>query len=143
MQHDPSLLIMVIDDEPPVIDLLKRVGGQIFPEAEFISTDSPQQTLDYLANEPGKHPQMILLDIDLHHSLNGIELIPSIRKLMKTRVPVIMFTISDAEPDIRDAYNAGAVAYTRKPESLAGWQDYVSVLKEYWYKTNLLPDPSL
>jgi CheY-like chemotaxis protein len=139
MQQDRSILILVVDDEPPIIDLLQRLGQDIFPQAQFVSTDSPQQTLDYLADTDNKQPQLILLDVDLHNSLNGIDLIPQIRNQLREPAPIVMFSVSDAQPDIERSYEAGAVAYTRKPENLEEWKRYVNVLKTYWYTTSRLP----
>lgn len=142
MQQDHSINILVVDDEPPVIDLLQRLGQDLFPQARFISTDSPQQTLDYLADSNNQRPQLILLDIDLHQSLNGIDLLPQIRTRLKGQIPIVMFTVSDAQPDIERAYAAGAVAYTKKPDNLEGWKHYINVLKTYWYTTSKLPGHS-
>lgn len=139
MEQGFSILILVVDDEPPVIDILRRLGQDIFPQARFISTDSPQQTLDYLDDTDEQQPQLILLDIDFHQSLNGIDLLPQIRSRLRQQAPVIMFTMSDAQPDIEQAYAAGAVAYTKKPDDLEGWKHYISVLKAYWYTTSRLP----
>ncbi|GAB3687803.1 response regulator [Spirosoma flavus] len=139
MQAETPILILLVDDEPPVIDILSRVGQQIFPEAQFISTESPQETLNWLADKSRQQPQLILLDIDLHQSLNGIELIPQIRSLTNNQVPIVMFTISDSKSDVRRAYEAGAVAYTQKPSNMESWREYVDILKRFWYKTSRLP----
>lgn len=139
MQQGSSILILVVDDEPPVIDLLQRLGQDLFPQAHFVSTDSPQQTLDYLDDTDKQQPQLVLLDIDLHQSLNGIELLPQIRTRLQQQAPIIMFTVSESQPDIEQAYAAGAIAYTKKPEDLEGWKHYINVLKSYWYTTSRLP----
>lgn len=139
MEQNSSIHILVVDDEPPIFDLLQRLGHQLFPEAQFISTRSGQECLDYLANPASVSPQLILLDIDLHQSINGLELLPQLRSLLKGQAPIIILTVSDSNPDIQQAYDAGAVAYTRKPETLEDWKFYISMLKEYWYRTSMLP----
>ncbi|WP_420146479.1 response regulator [Spirosoma sp.] len=139
MSAKASLQILVIDDEPPVTDLLQRLGKQVFPEATFISVDSPQQALNYLQDKQKPQPQLILLDIDLHQAINGIELLPQIRQVLQTVVPIVMFTVSDAQPDVDQAYAVGATAYTKKPDDLEGWRHYVEVLRSYWFRTHFLP----
>lgn len=137
-----SLLILIVDDEPPVIDVLRRVGKKHFPEAAFISTNSPQETLTYLEDATQAKPDLILLDIDLHSTINGLELLPQIRERTRMLTPVIMFSTSDTQPNITQAYTHGASAYTRKPYDLDGWNDYVKLLRDYWFRMSLLPGRS-
>lgn len=139
MQSDTPILILLVDDEPPIIDILSRVGGQIFPEAQFISTDSPREVLQWLGDTSRQQPQLILLDIDLHQSVDGIELIPEIRSLTKSQVPIVMFTVSESKSDVQRSYRAGAVAYTQKPNDMEGWRNYVEILKRFWYDVSKLP----
>ncbi len=134
-----SLLVLIVDDEPPVVDILRHVGKKHFPEATFISANSPLETLLYLDDASKPQPNLILLDIDLHSVINGIELLPQIRALTRKLIPIIMFSTSDAQPTITDAYTRGAAVYTRKPYDLDGWVDYVTILRDYWYRVSLLP----
>ncbi len=134
-----SLLVLIVDDEPPVVDILRHVGKKHFPEATFISANSPLETLLYLDDASKPQPNLILLDIDLHSVIDGIELLPQIRALTRKLIPIIMFSTSDAQPTITDAYTRGAAVYTRKPYDLDGWVDYVTILRDYWYRVSLLP----
>ncbi|MBD2703892.1 response regulator [Spirosoma sp. BT702] len=142
MQSDKPILILLVDDEPPVIDILSRVGQQLFPEAQFVSVESPQETLELLADESRQQPQLILLDIDLHQSVDGIELIPKISSITKKHVPIVMFSSSVSDSNVQRSYKAGAVAYTQKPEDMEGWRNYVAILKRFWYETSRLPRKS-
>lgn len=135
-----SLLILIVDDEPPIIDILRRVGKKHFPEAVFTSANSPLEALTYLENTAQPQPDLILLDIDLHSTINGIELLPQIRERTRMLTPVIMFSTSDTRPNITQAYTHGASAYTRKPYDLDGWADYVKLLRDYWFRLSLLPN---
>jgi CheY-like chemotaxis protein len=134
-----SLLILIIDDEPPIVDILRRVGKKHFPEAVFISANSPHETLAYLEDSAQPQPDLILLDIDLHSVIDGLELLPQIRERTRMLTPVIMFSTSDTRPYITQAYTKGASAYTRKPYDLDGWVDYVKQLRGYWFSFSLLP----
>ncbi|GAB4038206.1 hypothetical protein GCM10028809_55650 [Spirosoma gilvum] len=50
-----------------------------------------------------------------------------------------MLSVSGEETKIKQAYDQGAVAYTRKPEDLQGWHTYVTMLRQYWYQSVSLP----
>jgi len=135
-----SVLILLVDDEPPVIDMLQRVGRQHFSQATFASCNSPQETLDYVDDAAKARPQLVLLDIDLHAPTNGLDLLAQIRQHPQAKgIPVVIFTGSAAEPDISRAYEVGAVAYIQKPDSLTGWVNYVQLLRDYWFSMATLP----
>lgn len=138
--NDKPILILLVDDEPPVIDMLRRVGRQHFPQAIFISCNTPQETINYLDDSTNPRPQLVLLDIDLHAPIDGFGLLAQIQQNPQAKgIPVVMFTVSAAEPDISRAYEVGAVAYTQKPDSLTGWVNYVQLLRDYWFSMAILP----
>lgn len=131
--------ILVVDDEPPIFDLLVRVSKTLFPEATFTNTRSAQETLDYLQRASGQLPQLVLLDIDLKQDVDGLGLLPDLQARLKGQIPIIMLSIQGDEQMVQAAYDRGAVAYTRKPEELDGWKNYVSVMRSYWYQAIRLP----
>ena len=131
--------ILVVDDEPPICELLEQVARRLFPEASFSNARSAQETLDYLATRAATPPQLILLDIDLGASTNGVELIPHLKDHLQGRAPIVMLTSSAEQPLVKQAYEQGAVAYTQKPDDLAGWRTYVAMLRSYWHDTTILP----
>ncbi|MVM36227.1 response regulator [Spirosoma sp. HMF4905] len=134
-----SFEILVVDDEPPICELLERVASQLFPEATFINARSAQETLDHLDQKADKIPQLILLDIDLGTSVNGLDLIPQLNDRLKGKTPIVMLTSSTEPPVVKQAYEKGAVAYTLKPDNLQGWRTYVTALRSYWHDTTILP----
>jgi CheY-like chemotaxis protein len=139
MQENKPFQILVVDDEPPICELLERVASKLFPEASFINARSAQETIDHLDQQAGTPPQLILLDIDLGSPISGLDLIPELHARLKGRTPIIMLTSTNELPIVQQAYKKGAVAYTRKPDDLEGWRDYVARLRSYWHDTTLLP----
>lgn len=140
MNAQRPLTILVIDDEPPILELLQRIGQQVFPEASFIGVESPQQAFAYLVEQTAAQPQLILLDIDFHQAQTGLDAVLHLRTRLQGRVPIIMFTDLSAPSNVLQAYERGAVAYTQKPENLSGWKTYLEQLKNFWYQTAILPE---
>lgn len=139
MQLNKPFEILVVDDEPPICDLLTRIASQVFPEASFVNVRSAQETLSYLDRQLNTPPQLILLDINLGQSIDGLALIPQLNDRLKGRAPIVMLTASFEPPVVKQAYEHGAVAYTQKPEDLQGWRHYVANLRSYWHDTTTLP----
>lgn len=133
MQAQTVFRILVVDDEPPICDLLTRMAQKLFPEATFVNTRSAQETVHYLDNQPTKWPQLVLLDINLHQAVDGLTLLPQLHSRFKGRVPIIMLTTSADQTDYQKATDGGAVAFTQKPDCLQGWREYVTFLKTEWY----------
>ncbi|GAB3511915.1 hypothetical protein GCM10027341_52020 [Spirosoma knui] len=139
MQQQESFHILVVDDEPPVADLLTRVSEKVFPEATIINTSSAQETLMYLDHQADKLPHLILLDIDLKESVSGLDLLPQLFSRFRGSVPVVVLSSLRDGPIVDQAYKRGAVAYTQKPDTLQDWKRYVNVMKDYWFNTARLP----
>jgi CheY-like chemotaxis protein len=138
-----SFEIMVVDDEPSLCDLLSRVSKKVFLEANITGCQNYQDVLTYLSTEKKNWPNLILLDIDLKQSVDGLTLIPILLDRLQRKVPIVILSSSNAHQHIEQAYRSGAAAYTRKPNNLQEWKSYVDMLKKYWYELNCLPLPKL
>lgn len=135
-----SYPILLVDDDPAIADLLTRSAKLIFPEARFTHVSSYAQAARYMSDLTGKGPRLILLDINLQVGLSGLEFLKLIRSHPQGRyLPVVMLSSSREDVDTIAAYLAGASAYTQKPDSYAGWKNYVSKLRSYWYETVTVP----
>ncbi|WP_020606511.1 response regulator [Spirosoma spitsbergense] len=140
---DQPFEILVVDDDPSVIDLFKRLGKQAFSEATFTWTKSHQETISYLSRSVSTLPRLILLDIDLQMGTDGLSALPELVSRFSGRFPIIMFSNLNEQDKIQRAYSYGAVAYTQKPQELQEWKDYISILRRHWYETVVLPLPTL
>ena len=101
--------ILVVDDEPQITELLKsyleREGYQV-----AVAADGEEA----LAMADAERPDLILLDLMLPKK-NGFEVCRDIRA--KSRVPIIMLTARDEEPDKIVGLELGADDYITKPFS--------------------------
>ncbi|GAB3699773.1 hypothetical protein GCM10027592_26150 [Spirosoma flavus] len=79
-----------------MIDILQRTASRSFPEAEFIPITTFDEAASYFYNLEGKGPRVILLDITLAGSRNGLDF----SQLLKGHpigklVPTIVLSQSD------------------------------------------------
>jgi two-component system, NtrC family, response regulator HydG len=103
--------VLVVDDEPPVCELLKN----------FLSGEGYAVRVAYTATDALKHihetyPDIVLLDIRMPE-MDGVECLRQIRKL---NVPsaVVMVTAVEDDGVARECLNLGAFEYITKPISL-------------------------
>ncbi len=102
--------ILIIEDEPRVINLLREVlgaaGYQVF--AAF----SSESAIEMAAME---QPDLVLLDLILPGAMDGYQVARRLREF--TDCPIIMLTAKNREVDILRGFDTGADDYITKPFS--------------------------
>ncbi len=84
-------------------------------------------------------PDLILLDLNMPKK-DGREVLGEIKADEKLRrIPVLVFTVSNAEKDILEAYNLQASAFITKPIDLDEFITVVKSLEEFWLTIVKLP----
>jgi two-component system, OmpR family, response regulator BaeR len=101
--------VLVVDNQQRAILIIQRLLAQAGYRP--VATTSPLQVIQLVASES---PDLVLLDISLPGT-NGFELFREIRE--HSKAPIIFFTASDREEDIKQAAKLGAADYITKPYS--------------------------
>ncbi|NIO69962.1 MAG: response regulator [Anaerolineae bacterium] len=102
--------ILVVDDEPRVVQLVRKVLEAV--GYQVIAAASGEPAIEMVALE---QPDLVLLDILLPHDLDGYEVCRRIREF--SEVPVIMLTAKALESDVLHGFDVGADDYLTKPFS--------------------------
>ena len=101
--------ILVVDDEPDVIESV-RLGFELqWREIDVLGAASGEAALDAVEQE---HPDLVLLDIGLP-DIDGYEVIRRLREF--SDVPVVMLTARDDAMDKVKGLELGADDYITKP----------------------------
>lgn len=103
--------VLVVDDEPEIIEVVNLCFGLRWPEAEVISAITAEDALDLIE---GRAPDLVLLDIVLP-GMDGFTLCQEIRAF--SDVPIVMLSARDAEVDKVRGLEMGADDYITKPFS--------------------------
>jgi CheY-like chemotaxis protein len=121
MTNAPAARILVIDDNPGVVDILvAHLRGEGYPVLGALTGDEGLK--DFIL----ARPDLVLLDITLPGEMNGIELLKRIRSIDPAS-KVIMVT-GNADPLLaREALELGATAYVDKPFDFAYLKRVVAV----------------
>src|SRR6266852_6368483 len=116
----PTARILVIDDDPAVVDTLVTLLGEEGYGVSSAVTSDEGLKLFILS-----HPDLVLLDIALP-GMNGIEMLKRIRSIAPT-ARVVM--VSGVDPTrAREALEVGALACVDKPFDLATLKAIVAML---------------
>src|SRR4051794_20254483 len=103
--------ILIVDDEPANVELLKRV----LERAGFTRLDSTNDPREAAPMFQSLEPDLVLLDLHMPH-INGLQVIDQINELgTATYLPILMLT-GDMTPDARrEALSRGAKDFVNKP----------------------------
>jgi len=102
--------ILLVDDEPRVVHLVREVLGAT--GFEVLAAFSGESAIETVALE---QPDLVLLDIILPGSLDGYQVARRLREF--TDVPIIMLTAKERESDMLHGFDVGADDYMTKPFS--------------------------
>lgn len=112
----PRARILLVDDHP----MMRRGIRQLLElEDDFLIVGEANNGEEALSLIDNLQPQLILLDNNMPQ-MNGVE---TLKRLRQVGYPgkILLFTVSDAERDVRDALRFGADGYLLKdmePEKL-------------------------
>jgi DNA-binding response OmpR family regulator len=103
--------VLVIDDEPDVIEIVRLTFNLRWPEAEVFHASSGE---DGVASVERVSPDIVILDVGLP-DMEGFEVCERIRQF--SDVPVVMLTARHEEVDKVKGLELGADDYVTKPFS--------------------------
>jgi len=103
--------VLVVDDEPDVIEVVTLCFNLRWPDADIISASNGEETLRIVEEQ---RPDLLLLDLMLP-DIDGFQLCKEIR--LFSDVPIVMVSARDREVDKVRGLEMGADDYVTKPFS--------------------------
>lgn len=126
-------------DQRLTMEALRGIAGS----EQFQVLQDGAEALSYLKKQEkyanAARPSLVILDLNLpkrdgRYVLNEIKQDPDLRT-----IPVIIFTTSKAETDIRQCYDLGANCYLSKPIDVDAYFDCIKNVYHYWMNVAELP----
>lgn len=109
MDTENKPLVLVVDDEPEVVELL-----EIFLEENY-STIGVLNAAEGIKMAKNREPDLIILDV-MMPDINGLEACRMLKgDSLTCRIPVMMFSALTDTSDMKRGLKAGADAYLTKP----------------------------
>ena len=140
--------VLFVEDNPNDLELaMETLSQEVYFDAIVVAKDG-QYALDFLYGsgiyenrEPG-NPILIMLDIKLP-KVDGLEVLKRVKAdpVLKN-IPIIMFTGSAEESDLKTSYALGANAYVVKPIDFAKYAQALQSISNFWTKINEPPHDS-
>jgi CheY-like chemotaxis protein len=137
--------IIVVEDNPQDMELTIEALKQSDTANLIVAVNDGVEAMEYLnyqgrfINRKKGNPTVLLLDINMPR-MDGIEVLKAIRSDYKLKtIPVVMFTSSREEPDLKQCHALGVNAYVVKPVVFKDFLDYVKNIGIFWALLNELP----
>jgi chemotaxis family two-component system response regulator Rcp1 len=135
--------ILMVDDNPADIDLTSEVLAQSERCLHLSAVHDGAEAISFLRHQ-GKYasapsPDLVVLDLNLPRRdgcqvLSDIKADPALAK-----IPVVIFTTSQASSDVTHSYELGANCYLRKPGNLPEYVAAVQSMAQFWLGYATLP----
>ena len=107
------------------------------------SVTDGEEVLSFLCHE-GKYaeaptPDLVVLDLNLPRK-DGRSVLKQLKSDSRfSKIPIVVFTTSQAGSDIASSYELGANCYLRKPGNLAEYRAVVQSMADFWLGFATLP----
>lgn len=121
--------ILMIDDDVDDIELTREALKECTYNVELMTVDFNQTIPEYLKNNK---PQLILLDLNMPKEDGKL-----ILQLLKSNpifkmIPIIIFSTSNREDDVKQSYQMGANGYIIKPSIFTEWVNVMEQIGRFW-----------
>lgn len=129
--------ILLVEDDSDDQELIRQSLARCEHKHELIVIADGEEALTYIfESESFNYPAVIILDLKLP-KINGHEILKQIKESEKTKhIPVVIFTSSKEEKDLKESYASGANAFVRKPIDFIEFKNTVKDIGTFWLRHN-------
>lgn len=132
-----------MDDNPADLDLTREVLGKSKLHFHASAVTDGAQAMSFVRHQgryaEAPEPDLIVLDLNLPRK-DGRDILSELKTNPNfSRIPVVIFTTSQAVADITRSYELGANCYLRKPGNLADFITVVQSIGDFWLGRVSLP----
>ena len=137
--------ILLVEDNPADIQLMEEALAEGRGSHFLHGVKDGDKAIRFLQKEEpyteSQRPDIIILDLNLPGT-NGREVLATIKRDNDLkRIPVVVFTSSNAEKDVNSVYSSYGNCFVKKPKDFDQFVNVVKQIEDYWLNTVILPPP--
>ena len=135
--------VLLVDDSPADLDLTREGLSRSRNRFQVSAVMDGAEAIRFLRRQgsyaQAPEPDLIVLDLNLPRK-DGREVLAELKNDPRlTRIPVVIFTSSQATSDVNHSYAHGANCYVSKPGTFPEYAAVVQTLAEFWLNLAILP----
>jgi chemotaxis family two-component system response regulator Rcp1 len=129
-----KIQVLVVEDNPGDARLLKEACVHVATHFHYVRNG--EEALDFLFGRGGfasvRRPDLMILDLNLPR-VNGIEVLTEIKSDPELRlIPIIVFSSSNSDEEIRNVYGAQVACVVKKPHDLEAFLSGCEAIARFW-----------
>ena len=135
--------VLLVDDNPADVDLIRDVLVRSNHPPSIRVLNDGAEAIAFLKREgpyaSAAAPDFVILDLSLPKR-DGRAVLASVKADSTLRkIPIVVFSTSEARQDIIACYESGANCYVSKPGNLRDFRAAVTSMQEFWFGSARLP----
>ena len=128
--------ILMVEDSPTDVMLTREALQYAKARVNLMVVEDGVEAMKFLRREDAYssmlRPDMILLDLNLPRK-NGLEALKEIKSDdMLKNIPIAIFTTSNAETDVSEAYAHHANCFITKPVDFEAFDEVIRSIQSFW-----------
>ena len=133
------LRVLVVDDNEADLRLMQEALTTTGTPTEIITADGGEKALALLHRADVPRPDIVILDINMPR-ISGHDVLRDIKANNDLRsIVVLMFSSSQYEKDVTQAYASNANGYVTKPTNLDEYFSVARRVTDFWSRVATLP----
>ena len=138
-----TIEVLLIEDNPGDVNLTRLALADRAINVNLSVVPDGVEAMNFLHRQgeyqQAVHPDLILLDWNLPRK-DGREVLVEIKTNERLqRIPIVVLTTSQAEEDIRKAYDLHANCYITKPVDFQKFVQIIQSIENFWFTIVQLP----
>lgn len=138
-----EIFILIAEDDADDRFLLQAAFEENGFKDKLHFVENGVEVLDYLMTllktSTPEFPKFILLDLNMPKK-DGREVLKELKQHPELKkIPVVIFSTTNNEQEMRRCYELGANSYITKPNSFESLLKTVAALRSYWMHTTNIP----
>lgn len=139
MKENNRYIVYLADDDTDDQYLVKSAFSKLDKQPELLFFNNGLELVQHLeqskSNKESSMQAIVLLDLNMP-TLSGKDTLLRIKNSETLKnLPVVIYSTSDSNYDVEEAYKLGANAFITKPEKFGDMVTVIKRLYEFWFET--------
>lgn len=123
--------IALVDDDSDDQFFFKEAYSEVQAPCHLKTFNNGKEFIEYLLKKEGMFPKVVFLDLNMP-IMNGLSCLQFLRNEQRLKeIPVVMFSTSESQEDIKNTFESGANFYLKKPDNFMSLKNQIKKVIDF------------